>query len=255
MKARDYGNRCVGRNFKVQATLKNASYDRKKDRVGRRTYFGSLLLATLLVIVLASVQPWVDPRWLFLDGQTVGELSGDCCHVYDGAFSMLGIMIWSATASLACLSAIVLHRVGQRKEAVFALQAMILSGVLAIDDAYLFHEVVFPKVGVPQKLVLVAIASLALAYLVSNVRRLMRHEAWLLFVSLSAFAFSVGIDQVYESIEPIYVVVEDGAKLLGIVAWFLFHLNAFADTLVSAVTDTGTPPHDEGLPSCGNTIG
>ena len=82
---------------------------------------------------------------------------------------------------------------------------------------------------------------MALAYLVLNARRLIRHEPWLLILSLSAFAFSVGIDQVFASIEPIYVVVEDGAKLIGIVAWFLFHLNAFGETLVSVVTDTGTP--------------
>ena len=150
MTARDFGNRCVGRNFKVRATLKSTSHAPRTNRFGRKTYLCSLLLTTLLVIVIAAGQPWGDPRWVFLDGQTVGELSGDCCHVYDGAFSMLGIMLWAATASLACLSAIVLQRLGQRKEAVFALQAMILSGVLAIDDAYLLHEIVFPKVGVPQ---------------------------------------------------------------------------------------------------------
>lgn len=249
MKAHDFSDRGVGRDFEAEPTLKRPWNDFVTGRSSRNTYFCSVLFATLMMISLAAIQPWIDPRWLFLDGQTVGEMSGDCCHVYDGAFSMLGIMLWASTAALASFSAIIFQQLYQRVDAKFALQAMLLSSILAIDDAYLLHEIVLPKLGLPQELVLLGIGILTLTYLVANARRLIRSNPWLLIFSLSAFVFSVAIDQVFHSLDPVFVVFEDGAKLMGIVAWFLFHLNAFSDTLISGLRNAKTRVSVDGYSS------
>lgn len=182
-----------------------------------------IALASALVLATA-IQPWIDPRWLYMDTQTVGELSGDCCHIYDGAMSTLGIMLWSGTSAISILACLVfLYRL-DRKAAAFSAHAGFVSAVLALDDAFLLHEVAFPKLGVPQIVVLVGLGGLILTYLWAQRRFLISRFQWLLAFGLCCFAISVGIDQVFHSIEAIWIVAEDGPKFIGVVTWFLLHL-------------------------------
>ncbi|MFN3214140.1 MAG: hypothetical protein ACE37M_13635 [Henriciella sp.] len=192
-----------------------------------------ILMAGLLVLATA-VQPWVDPRWLYLDTQTVGELSGDCCHIYDGAISTLGIMIWAATAAILLFTAWVGYGLRQKDLTNTTLQGAVVSTLLALDDAYLFHEIVFPKLGVPQVVIIAIYTGIMAAYLVWNFQFFKTKSSWILAVSLAAFAASVGIDQIAHSIKPVWVVLEDGAKFVGIVSWFLFHFSLFSDSVVRA---------------------
>lgn len=194
----------------------------------------SVILMACLLIVATAVQPWIDPRWLYLDTQTVGELAGDCCHIYDGAISTLGIMIWAATAAISLFAACVGSLLGQKDLTKTALQGAAVSALLALDDAYLFHEIVFPKLGVPQIVIIATYTAIMAAYLVRNIRLFRTRSIWILGVSLAAFAASVGIDQIAHSIEPVWVVLEDGAKLIGIICWFLFHFALFSDGVVRA---------------------
>jgi len=194
-------------------------------------FSASLILAAVAVLLVSALQPWIDPRWLFMDPQTVGELRGDCCHVYDGAVSTLGLMLWAGTAAIAAFAALTRLSVGRdwRLEA----HACAVSAALLLDDAFLLHEVALPKIGIPQSLVIAALGVLALSYLMAWRGRLLRGgRTWLLVASLVLFAASIFVDQVFSSISSWMIVVEDGPKFIGIVCWFLFHVSYFKDTLV-----------------------
>ncbi|NQY38982.1 MAG: hypothetical protein HRT80_02695 [Henriciella sp.] len=207
------------------------SYFKEQFDLEKRLLLIVIALAVVLVLATA-LQPWVDPRWLYMDAQSVGELSGDCCHIYDGAMSMLGIMLWFGTSAISVLACLVFLYRSDLKGAWFSAHASLVSAILALDDAFLLHDVAFPNLGIPQAAVIGFIGVLILSYL-----WLQRHffgapYRWLLAISLSGFAMSVGIDQVMHSIETFWIVAEDGPKFLGIVTWFLLHLMVLTRRLV-----------------------
>lgn len=208
----------------------------KLTRIGKQLDLEKKVLLAVIALacalVLATVvQPWIDPRWLYMDTQIAGELSGDCCHIYDGAMSMLGIMLWSATSAISVLACLVFIYRSDQKAAWFSAHASLVSAVLVLDDAFLLHDAVLPMFGIPQVVVIGCIGVLILTYL-----WLQRHffgapHRWLLVVCLSGFATSIGIDQVLHRSETFWIVAEDGPKFIGIVTWFLLHLMVLARRL------------------------
>ena len=184
----------------------------------------TVIALAVVLVVATALQPWVDPRWLYMDTQTAGELSGDCCHIYDGAMSTLGIMLWSGTSAISVLACLVFLYRHDREAAWFSAHASFLSAVLVLDDAFLLHDVALPKFGISQTVVIGCIGVLILTYLWMQRHFFTAPYRWLLALSLSGFAMSVGIDQVFHSIETVWIVAEDGPKFIGIVTWFLLHL-------------------------------
>lgn len=191
----------------------------------------ALILLAISGVVFSAWQPWVDPRWLYMDTQTVGEIRGNCCHVYDGAISNLGIMLWAGTAALA-LFAFTL-KLSVKHDCRLEGFAFVVSAALLVDDAFLLHEVVLPKFGVPQVMVIAALGVLTLSYLYAARRRIWRFgRSWLLYLGLGMFAVSLGIDQIISSTDALMIVLEDGPKFVGILCWFLFHLSLFREDMV-----------------------
>lgn len=193
---------------------------------------GIALVAAILVplcLVLAVVlQPWVSAEAMFLDTQTAAEQIGDCCHIYYGAMSSLGIKIWIFTAAFGLGTALLLYHIGTKWPGIkFPLLGGLLTGWLALDDSYLLHEVAFPTLGVPQVLVLALYGLLALAYMWTSRREIFGSEYLILGVAGVFFAISIGIDVIANTHEPIFVYVEDGAKFIGIFCWMVFHVRAF----------------------------
>lgn len=189
-----------------------------------------LLPAAFLAVVL--VQPWAEPKWMFLDPLTAAELSGDCCHTYYGFVSNLGIMLWSATAAVCLFSAILfLAQKRDRSLIWFAASAGLLTGWLALDDAFLVHEVVFPSFGIPQNAVLAFYVVLGGVYALTSWRTLLRLDWPLLFLAGGALALSLLVDTVFHSLLPVLVYLEDSAKFFGICAWASFHISALAALL------------------------
>ncbi len=195
-----------------------------------------LILGLVLVPVLLTasvIQPWIEPRWLYMDPQTVGELRGTCCHIYDGAISNLGVMLWAATAAIALFAAVL--KADRAENYRFALVSSGVSTLLLLDDAFLLHEVAFPELGVPQSVVVMAVGLITSAYLVLGHRRFLRNgPVGMLMISLGLFAVSLGIDQVFSSITSLAITLEDGAKFAGIVFWCLFHLAFFRAELAQS---------------------
>ncbi len=188
-----------------------------------------VLIVPLVFLAIVLLQPWAEPKWMFLDPLASAEHSGDCCHVYFGFVSTAGVMLWSATAAF-CLFCGVIYGIWAAKAPItrFALSAGLLTGILALDDAFMVHEVVMPALGVPQNAVLASYVLLTLWYLVGNRRLLLASDPVLLLVALGALGVSVGVDTVLHSLASSIVYLEDSAKFFGIFVWTAFHATTLA---------------------------
>lgn len=189
------------------------------------------VIVPALFVTSLFFQPWVEPRWLFLDTITAVELSGDCCHVYFGMVSNLGIMLWTGTAAVCLFAALVLsggRDAVSRDRAPFALIAGLFTGWLALDDAFLVHEKVFPALGLPQGSVLLAYAILAFLFALYARRIVFQVDVILFFLAIGFLATSVMIDHFHHGLTSNAIFLEDGSKFIGICCWATFHVAAMA---------------------------
>lgn len=187
-----------------------------------------ILALPALFIAGVAVQPWIDPADLLRDPLAVAELrQPECCKVYYGAVSNLGVLMWMGGAAVCLFAAAVIVTQGLRPGAVvFLAAAGLLTGFLAIDDLFLVHENVLPAFGVPEPVTYAAYGMLGLAYLATSWREILNHNVFLLAAGVVLLGTSVTIDWLVHSDHPLRIVLEDGAKLTGIAAWVGFHVTA-----------------------------
>lgn len=197
----------------------------------------ALVLTFLFPILLLSavfLQPIAEPKWMFLDTLAAAEMAPMCCHVYYGLISNTGLILWIGASAVCLLVGLAfLSHAGSDSFTRFALSAGALSGWIALDDMFLVHEKVMPALGVPQTLVVLSYVGLALLYVATSWRFVLRHHWWLLFLGGGALGVSVFVDLVFHSVAPVFVYLEDSAKFFGIVCWCSFHVLAVYNHLVS----------------------
>lgn len=192
----------------------------------------SLLLAPpLAVIALALIQPYVDPRLLFIDA--VEAQAEACCGPHLGAISNLGV----ALMALACAAALMaMLRAGDARMRIGAGVAAFASAALALADFFRWHEVVGPAHGVPEFAVQAGYGVLALICLALRRAWMAPRVARILVAAVACLAASAGLDGAYAlgaalapgllpapALITAGVVAEDGAKLIGIWLWLLAH--------------------------------
>lgn len=185
----------------------------------------TLILLVLCVPVVGKLVWGIPPEDMLRD--TAAVLGGPA---YAGALSTLGLMLWACAAALCLYTAAV-----QPLARGFWLTAGGITLMLLADDWLLLHENAFPVyLGIPEYLVYGAYA-LALAYYIVHYRHLLlRAEYWLVLVTFGSFAGSLGIDRLDGVVYiPGFYLIEDGAKLIGITSWLMFH----ARLSVSFVTE------------------
>ena len=197
-------------------------------RAGSLAYLLVLGAATAFAAA-AALQPWVDPRLLFMDPGAAAERSGDCCAAYYGLMSNLGVLGWTLTAGATLFAAALLHGRGARLAAFLPLGlAGAISLLFALDDLLTLHEVVLPRLGVPQVLVLGTLAGLAGVYGLLQLRLLLSWGGAGLTLAFGLLAASLGVDVVLEDHGDGVRVLEDVFKFVGIAAWLAFHVHAAA---------------------------
>lgn len=189
-------------------------------------------LVLLAGIALQSRAPIV---YLMKDPLTVVQLSKECCHVYYGLVSNLGIMVWTTAAAVCLFTALLLITLGRRgAEPLFLATAGLFTGWLALDDLFMIHEDVLPLFGVPQPLTYAAYAGAAALYLLLSWRQILRFRPCLMGLAMALLGASVAIDVLVHSESTMHVFIEDGAKFLGILAWTAFHVTAALDLAAAA---------------------
>jgi hypothetical protein len=153
---------------------------------------------------------------MFLDPLTAAALSDNCCHSYFGFVSALGVMLWVATASICLFSASLVSASALGTDVFrFSLTAGLLTGWLALDDAFRLHESVMLTFGIPQTAVLAHYCVLAITYLVTSLRTILANDFWLLLIGGGALVVSLAVDIFFHDLSSSLVIVEDSAKFLG----------------------------------------
>ena len=153
--------------------------------------------------------------------------------VYGGVISNLSVSVLTLSAAVAGFAAIF----GTRKRTRFTAAAL-LSAILAVDDQYMLHEYVGPKIiGVPEVafFALYALVGLAIAWSIGRRLLLLRH-ATLLLAGLG-LALSIAIDLLLP-MSAYTVLVEELAKLGGLVIWLVYWAVAAARVMSSNETDS-----------------
>ena len=183
------------------------------------------LLVGCIVGLLAIAGVWLISS---VTGVDLSDLTRDAVavvdtHLYVGALSTTGLMLWAATAGICLLGARALScSTGRRETVWFLFSAGLLTALLGLDDAFLLHERVFPTyLGLPQKGVYLCYIGMILGFLLFFFEKILRTDFVLLGVSLVFMAMSVGMDEfiIYSRFETF---VEDSCKFVGIVFWLIY---------------------------------
>lgn len=134
-----------------------------------------------------------------------------------GIVSNLGVLLWCATAAICFFCFSLLRRTSANRGASFFLFTGALTLALLLDDFFLLHEHVFPDLLGISGLVLFAGYGLAIALVVLRFRKFIQETSFIfLLLAAGCFGVSLGIDFLTYGSLPL---LEDGAKLLGIVSW------------------------------------
>lgn len=147
-------------------------------------------------------------------------------RLYIGFLSQVGIFFWASAAAV-CLYSGALLAAQPRRAATrhFLYSAGLLSILLGLDDAFLLHEQFFPYIGIPEKAVYVIYGCLMLYFLYRFREHILRTEYPVLVAGLSLFAVLVLLDVIQPEDIDIFL-IEDSAKLVGIMSWMAYFCHA-----------------------------
>lgn len=156
---------------------------------------------------------------------------------YTGFLSYVMLLVWFSSA-VVCLfgGALVAALRGRTLAAAPLLAAGILSLVLSVDDALRMHEDFLPVLfGIPKEVTYSVYALAVSAWLVAHRRFILGTDWQLLGVALGFLGLSVMLDRAF--VEHQRHVFEDGAKLVGIVAWTLYFARTTYVAVLAAASD------------------
>ncbi|MEM9520943.1 MAG: hypothetical protein AAGA37_16605 [Actinomycetota bacterium] len=164
----------------------------------------------LLALAAALGQGVIRHETLLLDPVATGRLPW-----YTGLISQLGAVVWCIAACAAAFGAAVSHLEGRMGAFRFLLGAAGVGTLMLVDDLFLLHSTVLPRfLGTSKTMVLATYALLILLWLARSLTEIARTRVHLLVATGAALGFSVIADQLGFALW-----MEDGPKMLGILAW------------------------------------
>ncbi len=192
-----------------------------------------LITLAPVLLLLAGVwyQPYVPIGELMRDSLLVAEVSEDCCHIYYGAVSNIGVLLWAAGAAILFFTALVMLLAGGSDQRHLVFQFIlggVLTTLLCVDDFFLVHDVVLPKLGFSETVAYVVYAVIALIYVIYARNEILAARWPMFLISIFCLALSVKIDVFMNYDNDFRLLIEDGAKLIGIAAWLSFHAETAA---------------------------
>lgn len=178
----------------------------------------------MLVGVAVVVAPTGEAAGLFT--RDPASLTGT--HPLLGVVSNVGVIGWAAAATVCLFVGGMVRQEGasgpKAHWATFLVSAGLITVLLMVDDFFMLHDWILPRYfGLNEKVVFAAYGFLVIGWLVSFRRRIVETDYAALLLSIVFFGFSLVVDffqpEVEGRIGPWRVLLEDGAKLLGIVGW------------------------------------
>jgi len=178
-------------------------------KIGIIYFLTFLLLAAVKFICLAK---GIETKMVMRD--PIPLLRG---AIYVGCVSNLGILAWGYAASVFFFAG-AQSRV--RGLSVFLFWSGVLTALLTLDDFFLLHEKVIPLLfGIPEKITHIFYGILTLIYLVIFRENILKSYLTILLPAFFFFAVSLILDDFIHSAPPM---LEDGAKLFGVVTWAFY---------------------------------
>lgn len=186
-------------------------------------------------IVVRNELAWTSP---FRDIATIARV-----HPLSGAISTLGLLVWTAAATIWLCTALLSRAQGGPWKS-FA-TAAVLTAYLAIDDSFQFHETLLPALlTVHERPLLVLIGLAGIAYAFGAREMILRtplvYLLCLAFLPISMVLDNSGLGRRYLSGDA-RAILEDVAKWIGIVGWLMTALWQFR-LLVAATAVSRAPP-------------
>lgn len=173
---------------------------------------GLVMLGTLLSIHFYEAVPL---EILTNDLAVIGELP-----IYAGILSQTGILLWSAAAAICLFSLQFIETIEHKR---FIKASIYITLLLGLDDAFMFHETLFPSLGIHQKIVFLAYGIMMLVYLYKYYKLILTTDFILFTLALGWFGISMLIDNFIRDVSPyITKLLEDGTKFIGIVTWLIY---------------------------------
>lgn len=190
--------------------------------------FAAVVVVATLVLGLVAWLRLVQDVPIHVMTSDVTSMAG--VPAYTGFVSQLGILFWAAAAALCLFCAAIARGRAGGEQARFFLASGLLTLVLALDDLFLLHESAFPHLGVPEKLVFASYGAFALYYLLRFRRIILATEFLMLATAFAFFGLSVALDVLNPpGINP--YLLEDGTKLVGVLAWLAYFARTAAASL------------------------
>jgi hypothetical protein len=190
------------------------------DGAWKRQVAPTVGLVLLVAAVLLAAQLTVNAKHVDMGVLTRDVAAQADLKWYTGFFSNLGLMLWGAAAALGAFGWWHLRRSAATRALATALGGYAaLSAFLGLDDMAQLHEEVIPgHLGLSERYVFFAEALMFLAFLVLNRSLLVRLVPVILVAALAGFGISLGAD-LLDRVWELPIVIEDGAKLIGICCW------------------------------------
>ena len=139
---------------------------------------------------------------------------------YIGLLSSIGALLWCAAATTCFLGAAVLRRAsGQRECAGFLLGSGVLLTFLGLDDFFMLHEVIYPRLGLEEGVLVVLYAAGLVALILRYRSVLLDSDILLWVVGALLFVMSVLVDGFAKD----STAFEDIPKAAGICTWLCYY--------------------------------
>ena len=216
-----------------------------------RTVILTVFLPVVLIYLVLAVQRFVPVSLLLRDANAEVRDPQGSVMFYRGALSNIGILLWWTSASV-CAFAAFLFRFKQPSWSlgrVFLVYMTVFTGLLVLDDLFMFHEEVLPvRLGISE-LALYAVYGVLAAGFVGFIELLLETDFLLLGLAFGFFAFSVLTDQgmlgsLFSIRGGAELIAEDLAKMLGIICWLIFSLRTAVQLLRSPETASAPFPQE-----------
>lgn len=188
-------------------------------------------IAGVLVLAVAGTQRQAPLKELFLDAAYLGGQPW-----YSGILNEASIVAWSTAATAAAFGGWVAWRTGRRAAAGFLAGGGLVAVMLLLDVWIQFHSAVAPKLGVPSNLAQAAQALLGGAWLIGCWREIARTRWLVVLAAFAALGTSGFVDMVFEPEGSWGLMLEDGTRLLGVLAFGHYLVLTTVDITRSVLT-------------------
>jgi hypothetical protein len=178
--------------------------------------------------------------WLVKD-IPIGYFTRDPANTFDyefyiGSISNIGIILWTATATICIFAAKILrsHQISgdQREIGNFLFASGLLTLALLFDDMFLLHENFFPQyLHIPDYLTFSAYAAITLSYLFFFRDVILKSHFLVLVMAGLLLGLSMIADKLMDDSADtsIKFLIEDGLKFFGITTWFVYYARLAID--------------------------